>query len=144
MINDREHQSSDNNVINQNELDQFMEKVLTDLGGAASAVLVYVGDKLGYCKAMSDAGRPITSQELSVMTKTYESNTREWLANPEVTRMLRYPLLPENLLNLRYLDSSFSHRRNFLMKFCVRLFTKYSPYRSKSPTTLLFRIFVVP
>ena len=75
MINDREHQSSNNNVINQNELDQFMEKVLTDLGGAASAVLVYVGDKLGYCKAMSDAGRPITSQELSVMTKTFESNT---------------------------------------------------------------------
>ncbi len=32
MINDREHQSSNNNVINQNELDQFMEKVLTDLG----------------------------------------------------------------------------------------------------------------
>ena len=52
-----------------------MEKALTDLGGAASAVLVYVGDKLGYCKAMSDAGRPITSQELSVMTKTFESNT---------------------------------------------------------------------
>ena len=106
MINDREHQSSNNNVINQNELDQFMEKVLTDLGGAASTVLVYVMDKLGYCKAMSDAGRPITTQELSVMTKTSESNTRKWLANPEVTRMLRYPLLPENLLNLRYLDSS--------------------------------------
>lgn len=48
------HQSSDNIVINQNELDQFMENALPDLGGAVSAVLVYVGKKLRYCKAVSD------------------------------------------------------------------------------------------
>lgn len=41
-----------------------MERVVADLRGAASAVLVYVGDKLGLYKAMSGAGKPITSQEL--------------------------------------------------------------------------------
>ena len=30
---------------------------------------------------MSDAGKPITSQELTAMTKTSERNIREWLAN---------------------------------------------------------------
>jgi hypothetical protein len=42
-----------------------MEVVLSDLGGAYSAVLVYIGDKLGLYKAMKDAGRPITSHELA-------------------------------------------------------------------------------
>lgn len=33
-----------------------LRRVVVDLGGAASAVLVYVGDKLGLYRAMSDAG----------------------------------------------------------------------------------------
>jgi hypothetical protein len=33
-----------------------MEKVVADLRGAASEVLVYVGDKLGLYKAMSNTG----------------------------------------------------------------------------------------
>ena len=39
-----------------------MGKVIADLGGAASVVLVYVGDKLGLDRAMSGAGKLITSQ----------------------------------------------------------------------------------
>jgi hypothetical protein len=31
---------------------EFLGKILSDLGGAYSAVLVYVGDKLGLCKAI--------------------------------------------------------------------------------------------
>ena len=58
-----------------------MEVVMSDLGGAYSAVLVYIGDKLGLYKAMKDAGRPITSQELADVTRTSERNIREWLAN---------------------------------------------------------------
>jgi hypothetical protein len=61
-----------------------LRRVVVDLGGAASAVLVYVGDKLGLYRAMSDAGKPITSQELTAMTKTSERNIREWLANQTV------------------------------------------------------------
>lgn len=70
MINGKKPHSSDSNVINQKDLQEFTERVVADLGGAASAVLVYVGDKLGLYRAMSDAGKPITSQELAAMTKT--------------------------------------------------------------------------
>ena len=38
-------------TIDNEKLQQFMGKVLSDLGGAASAILVYIGDKLGLYKA---------------------------------------------------------------------------------------------
>jgi hypothetical protein len=53
MINDNKPHSSDSNGINQKDLHQFMENVIVDLGGAASAVLVYVGisgDCIGPCQ----------------------------------------------------------------------------------------------
>ena len=58
-----------------------MGKVLSDFGGAASAVLTYIGDRLGLYKAMYDFGKPITSQELANLTATSERYIREWLAN---------------------------------------------------------------
>ena len=58
-----------------------MGKVLLDFGGAASAVLTYIGDRLGLYKAMYDFGKPITSQELANNTGTSERYIREWLAN---------------------------------------------------------------
>jgi len=73
--------SQSQNSFDQKKLQNFMEVVLSDLGGAYSAVLVYIGDKLGLYKAMKDAGRPITSQELADVTRTSERNIREWLAN---------------------------------------------------------------
>ena len=41
-------------AINEEKLGQFMQKVLYDFGGAASAILTYIGDKLGLYKAMYD------------------------------------------------------------------------------------------
>ena len=40
------------------KLQQFMGKILSDFGGAASSILVYIGD--GLYKAMSNFGKPIT------------------------------------------------------------------------------------
>src|ERR671939_456186 len=68
-------------TIDNEKLQQFMGKVLTDFGGAASTVLVYIGDKLGLYKTMSDFGKPITSKELANRTGTSERYIREWLAN---------------------------------------------------------------
>jgi len=79
MENNTNSQSQDN--IDQKKLQNFMGVVLSDVSGAYSAVLVYIGDKLGLYKAMKDAGRPITSQELADVTRTSERNIREWLAN---------------------------------------------------------------
>jgi len=67
-------------TVDQENLNQFMGKVLSDFGGAASAVLAYIGDKLGLYKAMYDFGKPITSQELANITGTSERYIREWLA----------------------------------------------------------------
>ncbi len=57
------------------------EKSCTDLECAHSEVLVCVGDKLGLYKAMLVAGKPIISQELAIMTKTFERDTKGWLAD---------------------------------------------------------------
>src|SRR5215475_1326610 len=70
-----------NPAINEERLNQFIGKVLSDFGGAASAVLSYIGDKLGLYRAMYDFGKPITSQELANVTRTSERYVREWLAN---------------------------------------------------------------
>ena len=51
--------------INQEKLGQFIVKVLSEFGGAASAILTNIGDRLGLYKAMYDFGKPITSQELA-------------------------------------------------------------------------------
>src|ERR1043165_1275903 len=77
-------------TIDNEKLQQFMGKVLSDFGGAASAVLVYIGDKLGLYKAMSDFGKPITSQELANVTQTSERYIREWLANQAAGGYLIY------------------------------------------------------
>jgi ribosomal protein L11 methylase PrmA len=82
--------SSTTITIDNEKLQQFMEKVLSDFGGAASSVLVYIGDKLGLYKAMSDFGKPITSQELANLTATSERYIREWLANQAAGGYLTY------------------------------------------------------
>jgi hypothetical protein len=80
-MNNTSNSQSSHNSIDPKNLQRFMEVVMSDLGGAYSAVLVYIGDKLGLYKAMNDARTPITSHELADLTKTSERNIREWLAN---------------------------------------------------------------
>ena len=72
------------------KLQQFMGKILSDFGGAGGCVLAYIGDKLGLYKAMSDFGKPITSQELANLTGTSERYIREWLANQAAGGYLTY------------------------------------------------------
>ena len=50
--------STSSQTVDNEKLQQFMGKVLSDLGGAASSVLGYIGDKLGLYKAMYDFGKP--------------------------------------------------------------------------------------
>ena len=83
------------NDINDALLQDFLGKVMSDLGGAYSAVLVYVGDKLGLYKAMAEAqegegGGLITSEELASKTGTIERCVREWLANQAAGGYIKY------------------------------------------------------
>jgi len=109
-MNNRNTPSPNIDILEKNG--QFMERIMSDLGGAWSAVLVYVGDKLGLYNAMREAGKPVTSQELANMTMTAERNVREWLANQAAGNYVtydastqRYFLPPENALSLVEEDS---------------------------------------
>src|SRR5580765_1229749 len=66
--------------IDGNKLNEFMGKALGDMGAAASATMVLIGDKLGLYKAMAKSG-PVTAAQLAKLTKTTERYIREWLGN---------------------------------------------------------------
>lgn len=61
------------------KLNEFMGKMLDDMGAAAGASLVLVGDRLGLYKALSEGG-PQSSVELAEKTDTTERYVREWLS----------------------------------------------------------------
>jgi 2-polyprenyl-3-methyl-5-hydroxy-6-metoxy-1,4-benzoquinol methylase len=64
--------------IDETKLNEFMGKVVGDVGAAMSAALVVVGDRLGLYKAMASQG-PTTPAKLADATGTKERYVREWL-----------------------------------------------------------------
>jgi len=66
--------------IDQAKLDEFMGRFVQELGAAASAALVVIGDRLGLYRAMAD-GEPITPEQLAQRTGTDARYVREWLSN---------------------------------------------------------------
>src|SRR5687767_9662030 len=66
--------------INQEKLEAFLGKVVTDFGAALSSSLVYVGQRLGLYKALAEGGAS-TPGELAARTGTHERYVREWLIN---------------------------------------------------------------
>ena len=60
-------------------LDEFMGKMLNDIGAAMTGALVVIGDKLGLYKSLAEGG-PLTPAELARKTGTAERYVREWLA----------------------------------------------------------------
>jgi 2-polyprenyl-3-methyl-5-hydroxy-6-metoxy-1,4-benzoquinol methylase len=64
--------------IDENKLNEFMGKVVGDVGAAMSAALVVVGDRLGLYKAMASKG-PMSPADLAAATATKERYVREWL-----------------------------------------------------------------
>jgi len=65
--------------MNEEKLNAFLGKAINDLGAAVSAVLISLGDSLGYYRAL--ASGPLTPAELAKRTGTHERYTREWLGN---------------------------------------------------------------
>jgi 2-polyprenyl-3-methyl-5-hydroxy-6-metoxy-1,4-benzoquinol methylase len=49
---------------------------------------IYLGDRLGYYRALADAGGAVTSGELADQTGTHERYTREWLEQQTITDIL--------------------------------------------------------
>jgi SAM-dependent methyltransferase len=93
------------------KLEAFMGKVVGELGAAASAILVHLGDRLGLYRGMAGRGA-VTPTELAERTGTNERYVREWLANQAAGGYVSYDpatgtyaLPPEQALALASDDS---------------------------------------
>ena len=76
-------------MVDETKLNQFVSKMLGDLGGALSVPLVRMGDKLGLYKALHEQG-PMTSAELAAKTNVAERYAREWLSQQAASGYLEY------------------------------------------------------
>lgn len=66
-------------VLDESKLDTLLGKMLGDMGAAAVAPLVILGDRLGLYKALAANGS-LTTEELAEQTATNERYVREWCA----------------------------------------------------------------
>ena len=71
------------------KLEQFMHKMVGDMGAAMSGPLVITGVKLGLYKALRESG-PATSRELADHTGNDERYLREWLSAQAASGFIDY------------------------------------------------------
>jgi len=76
-------------ALDEQKLTEFVHKALGDIGGALTAGLVVIGDKLGLYKALAASG-PSTSADLAKRTNTAERYVREWLAAQAAAGYVNY------------------------------------------------------
>jgi SAM-dependent methyltransferase len=76
-------------IIDEGKLEAFMGRFVQDMGAAATAPLVLIGDKLGLYKAMAD-GAPVTPSELAERTGCHERYLREWLSQQAASGYVSY------------------------------------------------------
>jgi SAM-dependent methyltransferase len=65
--------------VDMEKVEQFVTRVVGELGATLNAALVVIGDRLGLYKAMAEAG-PLSAGELAERTGTSERCVREWLS----------------------------------------------------------------
>jgi SAM-dependent methyltransferase len=66
-------------VVDEAKLNEFIGRTVGEWGAIESALLTFIGDKLGLFKAMAGAGE-LTPEELAKKTGTHPRIIREWLA----------------------------------------------------------------
>ena len=76
-------------MVDETKLNEFIGKILGDLGGAFSVPLVRIGDRLGLYKALNEDG-PMTPGELAEKTNIAERYAREWLSHQAASGYLEY------------------------------------------------------
>ena len=76
-------------MIDEKKLQQFLGKMIVDLGAAMSVPLVRIGMRLGLYKAMDGVG-PMTSAEFAAKANISERYAREWLAQNAASGYLTY------------------------------------------------------
>jgi len=76
-------------ALRQEKLEEFLGKVVADLGAAMNAALVVLGDRLGLYRALASSG-PVSPEELARRTHTRERYVREWLCAQAAGGYLSY------------------------------------------------------
>jgi SAM-dependent methyltransferase len=74
--------------LDETKLDSLLGTMVNELGAAANAALVLVGDKLGLYRAL--AGGTLTSAALADKTNTLERYVREWLSAQAASGFVTY------------------------------------------------------
>ena len=74
--------------INEDKLNNFVGKIVGDLGGAYSVAMVRLGDRLGLYAALTEG--PATSATLAARTGLDERYVREWAAHHAASEYLEY------------------------------------------------------
>ena len=99
--------------INEDKMNAFLGKVITDFGASLSSVLGYIGLKLGLYEALADS-EGMTPAELAAKTNTTERYVREWLVNQAAGEYVhydpatgKYSMLPEQSVALTDESSPF-------------------------------------
>ncbi len=64
--------------VDEQRLNQLIERAVSDFGAVWHAPLVVIGDRLGLYRALAEEG-PLNSMELAAHTQTHERYVREWL-----------------------------------------------------------------
>jgi SAM-dependent methyltransferase len=76
-------------AVSEAAVQEFVNKAFGDIGGALTASLVVVGDRLGLYRALAAAG-PLTPAELAKRTETTERYVREWCSAQAASGYLTY------------------------------------------------------
>lgn len=96
-------------AVDEAKLQEFMAKLVNDMGGAAMIANVILGEELGLYRAMAD-GVPITPNELATKTGCNARLIQEWLSAHAAAGYVehvegRFRLPPEQALALAVEDS---------------------------------------
>src|SRR5579862_170341 len=76
-------------AIDENKLQELIDKMFGDVGAAMGSALVLIGDKFGFYKTLAADG-PLTSAELASKTGTVERYVREWTAQQAAAGYINY------------------------------------------------------
>jgi hypothetical protein len=74
--------------LDMSKLEPLLETMVNELGAAANAALVLIGDKLGLFRAL--AAGAVTPAELAEKTDTHERYVREWLSAQAASGFVTY------------------------------------------------------
>lgn len=90
--------------IHKTSADELSQRLFSATLGAMDMFTVYIGDRLGYYRALAGHG-PATSAELAARAGTEERYTREWLEQQAITGILGVDDATASASERRYLIS---------------------------------------